>query len=216
MSEAHHWHWLVIGGNSPGIHLQWPVIPGRRATPPLPIAIQCISINEARFIQRILQPLLNSGPPQLSTTDLLRIFESSFAVVNLLSGNRDGFYPVVVGTRVGIHRTNAGAAETQGLFNFPLWRCTDTFWEALAYMIVKGVEDRMPLSSVPESLPTGNSVDCSDVSLNESFQRSLQISQTGSQQSHGAGVSAPGGSMSPSLRTGTNPPPWTKPSHIRQ
>ncbi|KAF9231591.1 hypothetical protein BU15DRAFT_55947, partial [Melanogaster broomeanus] len=121
-----------------------------RSTPPLPIAIQCLSTGEAKIIQRTLQPLLNSAPGQRSSTELLSIFGSSPAVRSLLDGNHGGFFPVAVGTRVGVYRTRSAAAETEGSFDHPLWRHTDTLWEALAYMIVKGVEDRMPPLMIPD------------------------------------------------------------------
>ncbi|KIK80790.1 hypothetical protein PAXRUDRAFT_157686 [Paxillus rubicundulus Ve08.2h10] len=178
-----------------------PHICGGRSTPPLPIAIQCLSTDEARTIQRTLHPLISSQPQQPTSSELLRILGSLRAVVNLLSSDLDGFYPVVVGTRVGIHCTRTEAAVTQGNFSYPRWRHTDTFWEVLAYMIIKGVEERMPPLNIPEDLPAdsiGHGKDslslASDISLTysavsiddsltQTFERSVHINGTYSRKS---------------------------------
>ncbi|KIJ65253.1 hypothetical protein HYDPIDRAFT_27973 [Hydnomerulius pinastri MD-312] len=136
MAEDDTSRWLVIGGDCLGIFLQCPPIRSGWSAPPLPIAIHCHSLGEAWTIQRVLQTLLNAAPPQPSSTELLSQFGASPAVLRLLSHDQNGFYPVAIGTRVGIHCTCNSAIATWGSFNYPQWRRTDTLWEALAYMVV--------------------------------------------------------------------------------
>ncbi|KAF8835148.1 hypothetical protein BDN67DRAFT_984808 [Paxillus ammoniavirescens] len=203
MSTTQPFHWLVVGGDAPGIYLQW-------STPPLPIAIQCLSTDEARTIQRTLHPLISSQPQQPTSSELLRILGSSRAIVDLLSSDLDGFYPVVVGTWVGIHRTRTEAAATQGNFSYPWWRHTDMFWEVLAYMIVKGVEERMPPLNIPDDLPADSIGHVSiDNSLTQTFERSVRIDGTYSRQLCDPSLSLSSTPVSPLPRSSASSHPIT-------
>jgi len=73
--------------------------------PPLPIAIQCLSMDEARLVMRTLQSVLEPVLPEPKTSELLWVLNVSSTVRNLLSHVRDGFYAVAVGSPIGIHRT---------------------------------------------------------------------------------------------------------------
>ena len=118
--------WIVIGGDLAGVYKGvWCVTPERllrkiivlspgicsphlrcgKSTPPLPIAIQCKSQEEATLLMCTLEPVLNSMPSEPSPSLVLRLFSASPAVQNLLKDDQDGFYPVVVGAPSGIHRT---------------------------------------------------------------------------------------------------------------
>ncbi|KAF8836912.1 hypothetical protein BDN67DRAFT_1014276 [Paxillus ammoniavirescens] len=198
MSTTQPLRWLVIGGDAPGTYIQW-------STPPLPIAVQCLSTDEARTIQRTLHPLIGSQPQQPTSSKLLRILGNLRAVVDLLSGDFDGFYLVVVGTRVGIHCMRAEAAVTQGSFSFPRWRHTGTFWEVLAYMIIKGVEEHMPPLIIPDDPPAGSIGHASiDDSLSQTFEHSLHINGTHSWQSRDPSLGLSSTPVSPLSRSGTS------------
>ena len=104
LSVLHSWAVLT----SPYIHCG-------RSTPPLPIAIQCISMTEAQRVQSAMQHVLDSVTEvQPSTTQLLKAFGDSSAVRNLLLNGP--FYSVVVGSPPGIHRTRFGICSLSGAY----------------------------------------------------------------------------------------------------
>ncbi|KAI6167734.1 hypothetical protein EDD17DRAFT_1534578 [Pisolithus thermaeus] len=118
-----------------------------RSSPPLPIAIQCLSLTEANMINDCFQNILQQLPRYPHTRELLTSLSKSDVVVNLLSDSTSTFHAVVVGQRVGIHRTKESALSGLDSFVFPYWKELPTFWDALAFMIAKGIEDI--LSDVP-------------------------------------------------------------------
>lgn len=132
--------------------------------PPLPIAIQCMTMDEARLVMWTLQSVLEPVSPEPKTSELLQVLNASSTVWNLLSHNQDGFYAVAIGLPVGIHHTryplldisstellndvmssSNSAIKSASGFVFPNWKQFDTFWEALAFMVVKGDEEHLPL-----------------------------------------------------------------------
>ena len=81
-------------------------------TPPLPLAIQCKSENEARKVANTLQPLVNSLPDGADHTQLLAAFdnpaiwtlvsdEASFYAVVIRESHGYGYPPWVVGMGTG-------------------------------------------------------------------------------------------------------------------
>ena len=62
-------------------------------------------MDEATFVMRTLQDALEPILPEPSTSALLGVLSTSTNVHNLLSEDQDGFYAVIVGAPVGIHRT---------------------------------------------------------------------------------------------------------------
>ena len=81
-----------------------PQIDCGRLTPPLPLAIQCTSFEEAREVFSLLQGIVSSLVPQPSHHQLLAAFNN--ATVRGLLKNGPGFYAVVIGSPPGIHRTS--------------------------------------------------------------------------------------------------------------
>ncbi|KAG6377896.1 hypothetical protein JVT61DRAFT_14684 [Boletus reticuloceps] len=119
-----------------------------RATPPLPIAIQCLSMAEARALYFVVQPVvaaISSSTP--TTTELLSAFEAANDVRNFFAGTSAEFYAVIVGSPPGIHRSRESAERSQRGFTHSRCLHVNTFWEALASMIVKGIQDLMPPSA---------------------------------------------------------------------
>ncbi|KIO04658.1 hypothetical protein M404DRAFT_26113 [Pisolithus tinctorius Marx 270] len=98
--------WAVIGGPVTGIYRDsdCPRMECGRASPPLPIAIQCISEREAQLVCRTLQPIVNALPANPSPTQLLAALGDSRNVRNLLHDD-EGFHAVVIGAPPGVHRT---------------------------------------------------------------------------------------------------------------
>ena len=76
-----------------------------RSTPPLPFAIQCLSMTEATHIMCTLQRMLEPILPEPSTSNLLRVLSSLSMVRTLLGDDQSGFYAVVIGSPTGIHHT---------------------------------------------------------------------------------------------------------------
>lgn len=150
-----------------------PTIACGRSTPPLPIAIQCISMTEAKRIHNMLQPVITNLPPDPGSMDLIAAFSQSSAIHNLFSVDSTDFYSVAIGVSPGIHRTRyvniilrsfisfddsearASALRSQGSYTHYSWRVTRSFWEALAFMIVKGIEEHMPLLLTLTELTNG-------------------------------------------------------------
>lgn len=82
-----------------------PILRCGRSSPPLPIAIQCWSLAEAKMIIDQLQPMLDQAPHNPLSHDLLSLFCESEKVRTMFNDHSESFFPVVVGQRVGIHRT---------------------------------------------------------------------------------------------------------------
>ncbi|KAI5997498.1 hypothetical protein EDD15DRAFT_2364219 [Pisolithus albus] len=165
--------WLVIGGGSKaGIYRACPIFPCGRSTPPLPIAIECESETEARQLHRIFQQTLKSLPPEPSPSDILTAFQHSEMVRHFFpDGSRD-FYAVAIGApAAATHRT--GAERSKGSFTHYSYRHTQSFWEALAFMIVKGQDTRMPLLLTSAELTQDDSGGAG--SLEEAFCRNLHL-----------------------------------------
>ncbi|KAI5983625.1 hypothetical protein EDD15DRAFT_2201917 [Pisolithus albus] len=137
------WRWVVFGGDEPGIYHTCPYIRCGRSTPPLPLAIECTSVDEAKVVMQTLQTVLNPILPEPSTHELVRVISASPAIQNLLN-DADGFYAVVVGRPPGVHRTEEGAIRVGASCSWPKWKRTDTLCDALAYMVVKGIEAQLP------------------------------------------------------------------------
>jgi len=87
-----------------------------RSSPPLPIAIQCWSLAEARIVIAQLQPILDQAPRNLLTRDLLSLFGKSKKVRKIFNEHSKNFFPVVVGQRVGIHRTRCNIQPSHANF----------------------------------------------------------------------------------------------------
>lgn len=102
-------------------------------------------MDEANLVMRTLRGVLDPLLPKPSTHKLVNVLTTSPAIQNLLlDAGQDGFYAVVVGNPAGVHRTKQGAVQAGTSFSWPKWKRTDTLWEALAYMAVKGIEDQLP------------------------------------------------------------------------
>ncbi|KAI5985869.1 hypothetical protein EDD15DRAFT_2373779 [Pisolithus albus] len=163
--------WLVIGGGSKaGVYRTCPVFPCGRSTPPLPIAIECESETEARSLYRIFQPTLSKLSPKSGPSDILTAFQHSDGIRNFFPNGTRDFYAVVIGAPAGIHRTRTGAENSKGSFAYHSYRHTQSFWEALAFMVVKGQEARMP-----PLLTSTELAEESHVSLEEAFDRNLHL-----------------------------------------
>ncbi|KAI6010303.1 hypothetical protein PISMIDRAFT_107021, partial [Pisolithus microcarpus 441] len=57
-----------------------------RSSPPLPIAIQCLSLTEAKMVNDHLQPILQRAPCNPHASELLTILGKSDMVHNLFLG----------------------------------------------------------------------------------------------------------------------------------
>ncbi|KAL4064537.1 hypothetical protein J3A83DRAFT_4191256 [Scleroderma citrinum] len=122
-----------------------------QSSPPLPIAIQCISVNEAKCVTKTLQTIVNSLPPNPDSIQLLDAFDDG------------GFYAVVTGSPPGIHQTSESANQAEGSFKYPIHRHTQSFCEVLAFFLVKGINEHMlPLLMAMENL---DSTDADDESV---------------------------------------------------
>ncbi|KAI5999708.1 hypothetical protein EDD15DRAFT_2363039 [Pisolithus albus] len=141
---ATHKCWVIIGGENPGIYPKCPAMRCGRSSPPLPIAIQCLSLTEAKMVNDRLQPIMQQAPSNPHTSDLIKILGQSKVVHQLFSNQTSNFYPVVVGQPAGIHRTKESALSSLQGFAFPCWQEMPTFWDALAFMIVKGIKELLP------------------------------------------------------------------------
>lgn len=140
-----------------------PQIDCGHSTPPLPLAIQCTSLKEASQVFRSLQGIISSLDTQPSHQRLLAAF-NNITVRGLLDDGPE-FYAVVIGSPPGIHRTlyvheillcstgtdiqllrwySQSAKTAEGSWKYIITRRTETFWEALAFIIVKGITNRMP------------------------------------------------------------------------
>lgn len=71
-------------------------------TPPFPLAIQCITENEAKQVARTLQGIADASPPGADYKQLLAAFD--IPSVRTLFRD-DVFYAIVIGSPPGIHRT---------------------------------------------------------------------------------------------------------------
>jgi len=58
-------------------------------------------MDEAKIVMQTLQDVLKPILPELSMSQLLQVLGTSTNVWNLLSGDQDGFYMVVVGAPAG-------------------------------------------------------------------------------------------------------------------
>lgn len=93
------------------------------------------------MVNDLLQPILQRAPRNPSASELLTILGGSDVVHNLFPGRISNFYAVVVGQPVGIHHTKESAQSSSKGFAFPYWKEMPTFWDALAFMIIKGIEE---------------------------------------------------------------------------
>ncbi|KAI6022366.1 hypothetical protein BKA83DRAFT_4493676 [Pisolithus microcarpus] len=138
-------YWVVFGGDETGIYHTCPYIPCGRLTPPLPLAIECTSADEARVVMQTLHTVLDPILPEPSTHELVHIICTSPAIQNLLNdADQDGFYAVVIGNPPGIHWTEEGAIQAAVSFSWLKWKQTDTLCNALAYMVMKGIKAQLP------------------------------------------------------------------------
>lgn len=174
------YYWAVIGGVNGGAVYnadECPFIACGRRTPPLPLAIQCTSENEASQVVRTLQTIVNSLPHDADHTQLLAAFD--VPAVRTLLEDEAGFHAVVIGSPPGIHRTAKSARRAEGTFKYPICKHTSSFWIALAFLVVKGLPQNMPpletIANVPE-----NTVDTSYERLHDSSGISPRSSQTAS------------------------------------
>jgi len=62
-------------------------------------------MDEGRRIQQVFHGVLEKMPMNPSTSKLLEVLGNSQAVQSLFIGNTCQFYPIVVGSPPGIHRT---------------------------------------------------------------------------------------------------------------
>lgn len=151
--------WAVVGGPKAGIYRDsdCPRMKCGKSSPPLPIAVQCISQQEAQLVCRTLQPIINALPADLTSCQLLTALRGSPDVRSLLHDN-EGFHAVVVGAPPGVHRTKKSVIRAEGTFRCPKTRYTASFWEALAFVVVKGIEIDMPPLSEPTETHNGGGV----------------------------------------------------------
>ncbi|KAI6008921.1 hypothetical protein F5J12DRAFT_927066 [Pisolithus orientalis] len=115
VTEARLEYLVIIGGDRPGIHHTWPTLCCGHSSPPLPVVIQCLSSSEAKMVDEQLQSILHPAPHNP--------------------------HSIVVGNRIGIHRTKESAISALRGFLFPCWGETSMFRDALAFMIAKGIDD---------------------------------------------------------------------------
>ncbi|KAI6006969.1 hypothetical protein EDD15DRAFT_2358039 [Pisolithus albus] len=189
--------WLVIGGGSKaGIYRACPIFPCGRSTPPLPIAIECESETEARQLHRIFQQTLKTLPPEPSAADILTAFQHAETVRNFFPDGTRDFYAVAIGApAAATHRT--GAERSKGSFTHHSYRHTQSFWEALAFMIVKGQDMRMPPLLTPAELAQDDAGGVGP--LEEAFHQNLHL-----------------GSPSPTLATTTTPTGTSRSSSLHE
>ncbi|KIM64932.1 hypothetical protein SCLCIDRAFT_113865, partial [Scleroderma citrinum Foug A] len=149
-----------------------------RSTPPLPFAIQCLSMTEATHVMRTLQCMLEPILPEPSTSNLLRVLSSSSTVRTLLGDDQSGFYAIVIGSPTGVHRTRESVINSQGNLAWPKWHRFETLHEALAYIIVKGDDERLPplvTVTTDANIPTASPQSLAEV-LVQIFHDRLHIS----------------------------------------
>ncbi|KAI6028168.1 hypothetical protein EDC04DRAFT_2605818 [Pisolithus marmoratus] len=84
-----------------------------------------------------LKQMLATLPLEPGPSDILTVFHDSETVRNFFPNSTCDFYAVVIGTPAGIHCTRHGWSRE-------LERHTQSFWEALAFMTVKGQDTHMP------------------------------------------------------------------------
>ncbi|KAF8833297.1 hypothetical protein BDN67DRAFT_1017724 [Paxillus ammoniavirescens] len=146
MSINTKYYWALVGGNSPGVYKHCPHMTCGWSSPALPITIQCMSLAEARHVAGTLQNIVSPLPMHPDTTQLLAAFGDSPLVRTLLEDTTgSGFYAVVIGTPPGVHHTSESAACAEGTFKYPIRRHLHSFWEALAFLLVKGINECMLL-----------------------------------------------------------------------
>ncbi|KAI5985170.1 hypothetical protein EDD15DRAFT_2374433 [Pisolithus albus] len=128
-------------------------------------------MDEAKVVMQTLHTVLDPILPEPSTHELIRIISALPAIQNLLN-NTDGFYAVVVRRPPGVHQTEEGAIWVGASFSWPKWKWTDTLCDALAYMVVKGIEAQLPpvVIQVPAN-PCEPNVD----ELNDLFQNVVHM-----------------------------------------
>ncbi|KAI5999091.1 hypothetical protein EDD15DRAFT_2363117 [Pisolithus albus] len=209
--------WVVIGGDG-GAHIygseDCPFIACGRQTPALPLAIQCRSSMEARNVARTLQPIADSLPHGVDHTQMLAAFD--IPSVRTLLEDGDDFYAIIIGSPPGIYRTSEGAARAEGTFKYRIRRQTTSFWTALAFMLVKGVAQRMPPMLTYKEMGEIPSKTTTD-SLAERLHHSLTLSSCSSQVPSTPSQASSSTSASTLFRTssashGTPTPPLTSPS----
>ncbi|KAI6021640.1 hypothetical protein BKA83DRAFT_4494214 [Pisolithus microcarpus] len=208
--------WVVIGRDG-GAHIygseDCPFIACGRQTPALPLAIQCRSSMEARNVARTLQPIADSLPHGADHLQILVAFDIP-SIRTLLEDGGD-FYAIIIGSPPGIYRTSEGAVRAEGTFKYRICRQTTSFWTALAFMLIKGVAQRMPpmltykeMGEIPSQTTTDSLAErLHSLTLSS---RSPQVPLTPSRASSST-------STSTSFRTssashGTPAPPLTSPS----
>ncbi|KAI5999769.1 hypothetical protein F5J12DRAFT_784547 [Pisolithus orientalis] len=76
--------WVIIGGTKPSIYHGCPYILCGRLSPPLPIAIECTSMDEAKLVMQTLDSILQPILPEPTTHDLVTFLNTSPAVQDLL------------------------------------------------------------------------------------------------------------------------------------
>ncbi|KIM55943.1 hypothetical protein SCLCIDRAFT_1220781 [Scleroderma citrinum Foug A] len=143
---ANDYYCAVIGETTDGAWVygagDCPYIRCGGGTPPLPLAIQCKSENEARKVANTLQLLVNSLPDGADHTQLLAAFDNP--AIRTLVSDEASFYAVVIGSPPGIHHTVESASHAERGFSSRKRRETLSFWIALAFVIVKGNTQDMP------------------------------------------------------------------------
>ncbi|KIJ59846.1 hypothetical protein HYDPIDRAFT_32726 [Hydnomerulius pinastri MD-312] len=156
MSINTKYYWALVGGNSPGVYEHCPHMTCGRSSPALPIAIQCVSLAEARRVAGTLQNIVNSLPMHPDTTQLLAAFGDSPLLYSRITDEK--------------FCASESAACAEGTFKYPIRRHSHSFWEALAFLLVKGINERMPplLTSTEILNSSGASVEAVDV-LGDAF-----------------------------------------------
>lgn len=208
--------WVVIGGDG-GAHIygseDCPFIACGCQTPALPLAIQCRSSMEARNVARTLQPIADSLPHGADHVQLLAAFD--IPPVRVLLEDAGDFYAVIIGSPPGIYRTSERAARAEGTFKYRIRRQTASFWTALAFMLVKGVAQRMPPMLTYKEMGEIPSQTATD-SLAERLHHSLTLSPRSPQVplTHQASSSTSASTLfrTPSASHGTAAPPLASPS----
>ncbi|KAI6001835.1 hypothetical protein EDD15DRAFT_2361143 [Pisolithus albus] len=176
------YYWALIGSDG-SAHVygsdDCPFIACGRQSPALPLTIQCKSSAEARRVARTLQPIADSLPRGADHTQILAAFD--IPPVRTLLEDEASFYAIVIGSPPSIHRTAESAARAEGSFRYRIRRQTTSFWTALAFMIVKGIAQRMPpmltYNEIGEN-PTQSGVDSLADQLRHSLTVSSQTSPT--------------------------------------
>ncbi|EIW81449.1 hypothetical protein CONPUDRAFT_153994 [Coniophora puteana RWD-64-598 SS2] len=150
-------HWAVIGGRLAEVKKDCPWLACGRDSPPLPVAVQGWTHQEAVDIMCFLKSVIRPLGPTPSTRQLLDVICKDASIRQLLT-YRKPFYAVAVGTRVGVFVKQEEALEQMNGMRFPNGVMTSTFRDALLYIVAKGIESLLPDDFVGDKITTVDAI----------------------------------------------------------